>query len=105
MNRSGISMSAGSAAGVAAVYLLPPHWLGPLGAGVGIFAIILVIVIRATTKEEPRESALESAALLFLNIPEQPLAKVTQGWPLTTFLASTAFLVALGMTIMVRAAG
>ncbi|WP_267877651.1 hypothetical protein [Massilia frigida] len=40
---------------------------------------------------------------MLLNLPEQPLAKVKEGWALTLFAASAAFLVSLALAVMVRA--
>jgi hypothetical protein len=38
-----------------------------------------------------------------VNLPDQPLAKVKEGWALTSFLALAAFLLSLGLSVMVRA--
>jgi hypothetical protein len=105
MSRNGVSISAGIIVAIAAAYLLPLSWLGPLCAAVGIFTFVLVVLLAGSTKQEPRADPVERAVLLVLNVPSQPLAKVKQSWTLTTFLASAAFLVALGATILVRANG
>ena len=102
MTRLAVPIAIAIIAGIAAVYVLPPLWLAPLGAGVAICAAILAVVVLLGTKTQPR-SAMAGVLLSLVNLPEQPLAKVKEGWALTAFLASASFLVSLGLAVMVRA--
>ena len=45
----GKSIAIASAAGVAAVYLLPPEWLPALAAAVAICGALLSFIVRFTT--------------------------------------------------------
>lgn len=90
-------------AGIAAVFLLPPSWLEPIAAVAAVCALVLAIIVRVNTKTEPPDSAVAGVLLSIINLPEQPLAKVTEGWALTAFLASAAFLVSLALSVIVRA--
>jgi len=103
MIRLYVSIAISLVAGIAAAYLLPLPWLAPLSAAVAICAAILAIIVRLDTKTEPPANPVTSVLLSLANLPEQPLAKVKNGWALTTFLASAAFLVALSLSVMVRA--
>lgn len=103
MTRSSVSIAVAAVAGIAAVYLLPPPWLGPLFAATAICAVIFAIVVRLDTKTEPPANPIAGVLLSIVNLPEQPLAKVKEGWALTAFLASAAFLVSLCLSVMVRA--
>jgi len=103
MNRAGTSILVAIVAGVAAVYLLPPRWLAPLSAGVAVCGVILAIILRLGTRAEPPAIPLVRILLSLSSLPEQPLAKVKAGWALTTFLAAAAFLVAIALSVMVRA--
>ena len=103
MNRAGTSILVAIVAGVAAVYLLPPPWLAPLSAGVAVCGVILAIILRLGTRTEPPAIPLVRILLSLSSLPEQPLAKVKAGWALTTFLAAAAFLVAIALSVMVRA--
>jgi negative regulator of sigma E activity len=90
-------------AGIAAVFLLPPPWLEPIAAVAAVCALVLAIIVRVNTKTEPPDNAVAGVLLSIINLPEQPLAKVTEGRALTAFLASAAFLVSLALSVMVRA--
>jgi hypothetical protein len=91
-------------AGIAAIFLLPPPWLEPIAAVAAVCALVLVIIVRVnTTKTEPPDNAVAGVLLSIINLPEQPLAKVTEGRALTAFLGSAAFLVSLALSVMVRA--
>jgi hypothetical protein len=103
VNRAGISILVAVGAGIAAVYLLPPSWLAPLSAVAAVCAAIFAIISRFQTKTEPPADPLGGVLLSVVNLPEQPLAKVKAGWALTTFLVAAAFLVAIGLSVMVRA--
>lgn len=89
--------------GFALVFLLPSAWLGPIDAVAAIAGFICAIGARIDTKTEPPENPVAEAALSVLNLPEQPLAKVPEAWPLHSFLALSCFLVGLGIAVMVRA--
>jgi uncharacterized membrane protein YfcA len=105
MTRIAFSIAIAIFAGIVSVYLLPPAWLEPLSAAAAICAAIYAIIVRLDAKTEPpaKPTAVAGALLSIVNLPEQPLAKVKEGWALTTFLASVAFLLALGLAVMVRA--
>ncbi len=105
MARPGISIALSTIAGVASVYLLPSSWLGPLSAAAAICTGILAIIVRLDTKTEPPHNPMTGLLLALFNLPEQPRAKVRVCWALTTFLAFAAFLVSLGLSVMVRANG
>ena len=103
MTRLSVSIAIAIVAGVAAVFLLPSPWLAPLSVVAAICCTIFAIIVRIDTKTEPPSNAMTGILLSVANLPEQPLAKVKEGWALTTFLASAAFLVSLGLSVMVRA--
>lgn len=103
MTRSGVSIAIAVAAGIAVVYLLPPPWLAPLATAAAICTAVFATVVRLSTKTEPPANPVAGVLLTIVNLPEQPLAKVKEGWALTTFLASAAFLVSLALSVIVRA--
>jgi hypothetical protein len=104
--RLGVCITIAAVLGVAAVYLLPADWLGPLSAAGAIGAAVLVVIVRfGTWMQEPSFPSGIGLLLSMLNLPEQPLAKVRQGWALDAFLTLAAFLVALGLAVVVRASG
>ena len=103
MNRNIVCITSAVAAGVAVVYLLPPAWLGPLAEAAAICAAILVVIIRIGTTTKPPENLAAGLTLQLLNLPERPLAEVKKDWALTAFFTSSAFLVSLGLSVMVRA--
>ena len=103
MNRLGVSAATALVAGVASVYLLPPQWLGHIATAAAICAAICAIIVRANTEMEAPSNPMNSILLALVNLPEQPLAKVKEGWALTAFLTSAAFLVSLGLSVLVRA--
>lgn len=103
MTRPSVSIGIAISAGIAAVYLLPPPWLVPLSAVAAICCAIFAIIVRLDTKTASPSNPVAGILLSAANLPEQPLAKVKAGWALTTFLVSAAFLVSLGLSIMVRA--
>lgn len=65
-------------------------------------AAISAVIVRMGTKGQPSSDA-KGMVLMLLNLPEQPLAKVKEGWALILFSASAAFLVSLALAVMVRA--
>ena len=89
--------------GFALVFLVPSTWLGPIAAVAAVAAFVCAIGARIDTKTEPPENPLAEVVLSVLNLPEQPLAKVPDAWPLRSFLALSCFLVGLGIAVMVRA--
>ena len=99
----GISISVAIVAGIAAVYLLPAVWLGPLAAAAAVCAAILGIIVRLATHTESHANPLVGIMSSVFSIPERPLAKVKEGWALTSFLVVSAFLVSLGLSVIVRA--
>jgi hypothetical protein len=103
MNRNIVCVAGAAVAGIAAVYLLPPDWLAPLAEAAAIGAFVLAVIVRVSTSTTASENVVEGALLQLLNLPEQPFAKVKNNWALTSFLASSAFLVSLGLAVMVRA--
>ena len=103
MTRPAVSISIAIVAGIAAVYLLPPPWLVPLSTGAAVLCAIFAMIVRLGTKTERPSNPMKDILLSIANLPEQPLAIVKEGWALTTFLASAAFLISLGLSIMVRA--
>jgi hypothetical protein len=103
MPRLIIVISIAIVAGIATVFLLPPSWLEAISAVAAVCGFILAIVVRLDTKTEPPDNPISGILLSIIDLPEQPLAKVNEGWALTTFLALAAFLVALAFSVMVRA--
>jgi len=103
MHRRALVIAVAIATGIAAVYLLPALWIGPLSAVAAVLAFAFAVIVRVGTKTEPPANAVAGVLLSVLNLPEQPLAEVKQGWALTTFLALAAFLVSLALSVMVRA--
>jgi membrane associated rhomboid family serine protease len=101
--RSGISITIAFFAGVAVVFLFPPPWLAPLSILAGICFAVFASVVRFSAKAESPVNPAAGLLLTMINIPEQPLAKVVEGWAFTAFLSSTAFLIALALSVMVRA--
>ena len=71
----GISILVAIAAGIAAVYLLPALWLGPLAAAAAGCAAILGIIVRLATHTEPHANPLVGVMSSVFSIPERPLAK------------------------------
>ena len=105
MTRSISSIAIAIISGIAAVYLLPLPWLGPLAATACILAFIFAFIVRLSTKTELPANPIAGVLLSLVNLPEQPLAKVNEGWALTMFLSSAAFLVSLALAVLVRANG
>ena len=103
MTRFGASIAISIVAGTACVYLLPPPWLGPISAVVAICAGILALVVRITTRTVPPPNPVTGVLLSLVNLPEQPLATVKEGWPVATLLALAAFLASLALSVVVRA--
>jgi len=102
MSRHGLFIAIAAVAGIAAVYLLPPLWLGPVAEAAAICGAVLAIIVRVGTSTGASSNATAEVLLSILNLPEQPLAKVREGWALTSFLACAAFLVSLGLSVLVR---
>ncbi len=103
MIRSIVSIGIAIVAGVAAAHLLPPPWLAPLSAVAFIFFVVFAIIVRLGTETESPSSFMAGILLSAANLPEQSLAKVSEGWALSIFLASAAFLVSLGVSVMLLA--
>lgn len=103
MTRSGSSIALATFAGVACVLALPPGWLAPISVTATLAATVSLIVVRFSTRTEPNDKRAVGLLFLVMNLPEQPFAEVKAGWPLTVFLASASFLLALGLAVMVRA--
>ena len=103
MTRTGVSIGVAVVAGVLAVVFLPPLWLAPLSAVTTISCGISAIIVRVNTKTEPSSNPVAGILLSVVNLPELPLAKVKKDWALSMFLASAAFLVTLGLSVMVLA--
>lgn len=101
MSRKSFWIAVGAVAGIAAVFLLPPAWLAPIAETAAICAAVLAVIVRLGAVSEA--SGEGSILLSLLNLPEQPLAKVREGWTLISLLALAAFLVSLGLSVMVRA--
>ena len=103
MPRLSVPIGIAIAGGVVATLLLPPSWLGPLSAGVAICCALFAFIIGVNTKTEPHSNRVARIFMLLANLPEQPLARVNEGWALSMFVASAAFLVSLGISVMVLA--
>ena len=103
MTRPYISSCIAIVAGIAAVFLLPPPWLIPVATVSASCCAIFAIIVRLGTKTEPPANPMAEVVLSVANLPEQPLAKAKEGWALNAFIASAAFLVSLGLSIIVRA--
>ncbi len=103
MSRHSLSITIAAVAGIAAVYLLPALWLGPVAEAAAVCGAVLAFIVRIGASTRTSSSAAAGVLLSMLNLPEQPLAKVRQGWALTSFLACAAFLVSLGLSLLVRA--
>src|SRR5690242_19470802 len=85
MTRVGTSIGIAIVAGIAMVYVLPPPWLGHLATAVAVCTAVFAIIVRCTTKTEPPANPMAGVLLSIINLPEQPLSKVKEGWALTTF--------------------
>ena len=105
MSRSALIIAFALVAGIVAVYVLPALWIGPLTVVAAICALAFALIVRLSTKTEASHNLISGVLLQIFNFPEQPLAKAKEGWPLTTFLALAAFLVSLGLSVIVRASG
>lgn len=105
MTVSRVFIATAVAAGIGSVWFLPPEWLGPLASVVGICAAISLVMVRLGVKTKPPSSRLAGILLSLANLPEEPSAKINESWKLTTFLALAAFLVAMALSVMVRAGG
>ena len=103
MNRTAVSAALAAIVGVAFVYLLPPPWLAPISTVTAILCAIFALIVRLSTTTEPPSNPMAGILLSVVNLPEQPLAKVKAGWPLTAFLTSATLLISLALSIMVRA--
>ena len=103
MAHSSVPTGIAIAVGVGAVYLLPPPWLAPLSAFAAACCAAFAIILRFSTNTEQPSNAAASILLSTINLPEQPLAKVKEGWCLSGFLTLAAFLVSLGLSVLVRA--
>jgi hypothetical protein len=73
--------------------------------GIGIAATLLFgIAVRVGTKpRKPVHPAVE-LALFAANLPPDPLAKAADGWPLWCFAAAAAYVVTLGLSMVVGGA-
>lgn len=103
MTRAAVSIAISIVAGFAAVYLLPPSWLGPLATIDAVCVGIFAIIVRFSTRTEPPADPFVGTLLSIVNLPEHPLAKVNEGWALRIFLASAVFLIALALAVIIRA--
>ena len=102
MSHRGLFIAIAAVAGIAAVWALPPLWLGPVAEAAAACGAVLAIIVRLGTSTGAPSNAMAGVLLSILNLPEQPLAKVRKGWALTSFLACAAFLVSLGLSVVVR---
>jgi hypothetical protein len=103
MTRPSASIGVAIVSGALAAFLLPPPWLAPLSAAAVISCLIFAVIVRVTTKTEPPSSPVAGILLSAANLPEQPLAEVKEGWALSMFFASAAFLVSMGFVVMALA--
>jgi hypothetical protein len=103
MSRVVQSNIASAAIGAAMGFLLPLDWLPAVAGVAAVTALVFAICARIDTKTEAPDNPIAGLALSVLNLPEQPLAKVPDAWPLRLFLAAACFLVSLGLAVMVRA--
>jgi hypothetical protein len=99
----GISIASAAAAGIAAIFVLPPSWLALISEAAAICGVIAALVARLQTRTAPPSNPAAEAALFLANLPEEPLARVKEGWALSVFLTSAAFLLSAGLTIIARA--
>ncbi len=63
MTRAGVSIAIALVAGFAAVYLLPPPWLGQLATADAVCVAIFAIIVRFNTKTEPPANPVAGALL------------------------------------------
>ncbi len=105
MSRRGFFIAIAAVAGIAAVCALPPLWLSPVAEAATVCGAVLAIIVRLGTSTGAPSNAMAGVLLSILNLPEQPLAKVREGWALTSFLSCAAFLVSMGLSVVVRANG
>jgi hypothetical protein len=103
MAHLGVSVGIPLTVGFVAVYLLPPQWLVSISTVAAILCVIFATIARFETRTEPPSNRVTGILLLVANLPEQPLAKVKEGWALSWFYASAAFLVSLGVSVMALA--
>jgi len=103
MRQSLVFVAVAMLAGVVCVYAFPPSWLAPIFAIAALVTLSLAVILRMSTKAEQNSNSAAGLLLLLANLPQQPFAEVKTGWVLTGFLTNAAFLVALGMAVMLRA--
>jgi hypothetical protein len=103
MTGAKVSIAMAVLSGFAAVYFLPPPWLEPLATTDAVCCAIFAIVARFNTKTEQTTNSVFGALFLIFSLPERPLTKVHEGWALSIFLASAAFLISIALAIIVRA--
>lgn len=95
------SFAAAAFAGPAAFYLLPSLWLGRVCSAALLAALVFAILLRIDTKTKPPEDPVVGILLSVANLPEEPGAKVNEGWALTVFLSLVTFLLSMAFSVLV----
>ena len=100
MSRLSIGILVAALAGFASVRFFPATWILP-AFGLGI-AITLVAGIAARSNVKPHKPVHPALdlALFAVNLPSDPLAKVSSGWPLWLFAVAASYVLALGLSIL-----
>jgi len=84
MSRNVVFITCTVVAGIAVVRTLFPIGVGTVAEIGAVCAAISAVIVRIDTRTQPPASASAKASvLLLLDLPEQPLAKVKEGWALT----------------------
>jgi hypothetical protein len=100
MSRLSIGILVAALAGVASVCFLPLGWILP-AFGLGI-AVALVAGIAARSNVQPHKPVHPAVdlALFAVNLPSDPLAKVSSGWPLWSFAVAASYVVSLCLAML-----
>lgn len=104
MNRWKIGIVVAGLTGVASFRVLPLDWVLP-AFGIGIAAaLVFAIGARIDTKPRSPVNPAVEAALFAVNLPSDPLAKIPNGWALRSFVIAIAYVLCLGLSIVLGAA-
>lgn len=97
-----VSVAIAFVAGIATVYLLPAPWLATLATVAGIVCSLFGVIVMSGAKNEPPSNPKTAILLSIIGLPGDPFANVKEDWALASFLAFAAFLVSLGLSVIVR---
>ncbi|MRW89022.1 hypothetical protein GJ699_03400 [Duganella sp. FT80W] len=91
------------AAGMSWVFLLPDAWFIPAFLAAILATLIFGFIANLGVKDDRPVKPIVSLVASFLSVPSRPLAKVPEGWALQCFFVCVAFVLSLGLSVVLRA--